>query len=92
MTDLKIFGILIALGYFFGKWAERRHYASIILREKKFAKLPTTSTKKPLGNRTVINTELACGRDVAVAFSRPSCTSPTCPTGNACFHLRAHRG
>lgn len=61
MIDLKILGILIALGYFFGKWAEKRHYKSIIKREKEFAKLPTTSTKKPLGNPMVAKAELVCG-------------------------------
>ena len=61
MTDLIILGTLISLGYFFGKWAEKSHYKSIIEREKKFAELPTISTKKPLGSSTVANAELVSG-------------------------------
>ena len=49
MPDLIIFIILLSLGYFFGKWAEKSHYASIIKREKKFLNLPATSFKKPIG-------------------------------------------
>lgn len=61
MNDLIILGTLITLGYVFGKWAEKSHYKSIIAREKKYAKLPTTSTKKPIGNQTVLTAELVCG-------------------------------
>lgn len=49
MGNLIIFFILLSLGYFFGKWAEKRHYKSIKEREKKFLKIPTTSFKKPIG-------------------------------------------
>ena len=61
MIDLIILGTLISLGYFFGKWAEKSHYKSIMEREKKFAKVPTTSTRKPLGKPTVVNGELVYG-------------------------------
>ena len=50
MIDLIIFIILFSLGYFFGRYAESRHYASIIEREKKFANLPTTNSKYLIGN------------------------------------------
>jgi len=49
MENLIIFIILLSLGYFFGKWAEKNHYNSIIEREKKFLNIPATSFKKPIG-------------------------------------------
>ena len=64
MTDLIILATLITLGYVFGKWAEKSHYKSIIEREKKFVNLPTTSTKKSLGNLTVVDAELVSGNVV----------------------------
>ena len=38
----------IALGYFFGRYAENKHYKSILEREGKFRKLPTANWKIPL--------------------------------------------
>lgn len=49
MTSLLYFLILLLLGYFFGKLAEKKHYNSIGLREKKFHALPITSSKYPIG-------------------------------------------
>lgn len=48
--DLLIFLTLIACGYFFGRMAEKKHYASIIERERRFRLLPTTSSKRPIGS------------------------------------------
>jgi len=50
MDSLIIFLVLIALGYVFGKMAEKNHYKSIIEREKKFLALPATSGKYPIGD------------------------------------------
>ena len=50
MVDLIVFIILFSLGYFFGRYAESRHYASIIEREKKYANIPTTNSKYLIGN------------------------------------------
>jgi len=50
MENLAIVGVLIALGYFFGRMAETKHYQSIRHREQAFLALPTTSSKKPMGN------------------------------------------
>ena len=50
MENLIIFVILISLGYFFGKIAERKHYKSIIAREQEFVEVPTTSSKYPIGD------------------------------------------
>jgi uncharacterized protein YbjQ (UPF0145 family) len=48
MGDLINFGIfvfLLAVGYFFGTWAERKHYKSIKEREQKFLHLPAVTAK-----------------------------------------------
>ncbi len=47
MLDLIIFATLLALGYFFGRLAETRHYKSIIKREKALARIPAIATKIP---------------------------------------------
>ncbi|MCA9473449.1 MAG: YbjQ family protein [Nitrospirales bacterium] len=49
MMDLAILATLIALGYFFGRMAESRHYQSIHERERHLLYLPTTSSKHPIG-------------------------------------------
>ena len=47
MVELIIFATLLALGYFFGRIAETRHYKSIIKREKALARIPAMATKIP---------------------------------------------
>ena len=65
MENLIIFFILISLGYFFGKMSERKHYASIIKRERDLLDLPTTTSKYPIGNVTNIdNAHLVQGNAV----------------------------
>ncbi len=53
MEQLIIFAILISLGYFFGRHAEKKHYKSIELRENNLIDLPTISGKKPIGNSPI---------------------------------------
>ncbi len=55
MESLIIFLVLLALGYVFGKIAEGRHYRSIRTREQAFLELPTVSSKKPVGNDSLIH-------------------------------------
>lgn len=43
--DLIIFLMLLALGYFAGTFAEKRHYRSIERREKALARLPAVTLK-----------------------------------------------
>lgn len=43
--DLIIFLMLLALGYFAGTWAEKRHFRSIERREKEMAHLPAVTIK-----------------------------------------------
>ncbi len=47
MADLIIFLSLLALGYGFGQYAERRHYRSIIERERHFNELPAIASRNP---------------------------------------------
>ncbi len=47
LINLLIFVILLALGYGFGKWAESKHYKSIIEREEKLNKLPAIASRFP---------------------------------------------
>jgi uncharacterized protein YbjQ (UPF0145 family) len=47
VLDLIIFLVLLGLGYFIGQWNERRHFASIRLRERQYAKVLAFATKYP---------------------------------------------
>jgi uncharacterized protein YbjQ (UPF0145 family) len=47
MTDLIIFLSLLALGYGFGRYAEKRHYRSIIERERRLNSLPAIASRNP---------------------------------------------
>lgn len=44
-----IFIILMATGYFFGSYAEKKHYQSILKREQLYLHLPATTSKRPIG-------------------------------------------
>ena len=45
--DLTFFAILFVVGYFAGRWNERRHYASIITREKALVGVLVFSNRFP---------------------------------------------
>ena len=45
--DLGIFLILLALGYFFGQYAERSHYRSILRRERESLNFPLLTLRSP---------------------------------------------
>lgn len=47
MGDILIFLTLLALGYGFGQYAEKKHYRSIIEREKHFNGLPAVASRTP---------------------------------------------
>lgn len=61
MADLIILIILLALGYFFGRMAEKRHYKSIFKREKQLRKIPVIASKFPPAYKIPRNTELVMG-------------------------------
>jgi len=46
--DIYIFLTLLVLGYGFGTFAEKRHFASIRKREEKLKEIPTIMLKRPL--------------------------------------------
>jgi len=61
MQDLIVFVTLLALGYFFGRVAESRHYRSIIEREKKYRNLLVIASKFPPAFKQPHQTTLVMG-------------------------------
>ena len=61
MSDIIIFLVLLALGYFFVSAAEAKHYKSIKKRELKFLRIPTTNKKFPMRSDEVVNSALVQG-------------------------------
>jgi uncharacterized protein YbjQ (UPF0145 family) len=49
MEILILWVVPILIGYIFGRRTEKKHYASIIEREKALLQLPTTTSKYPIG-------------------------------------------
>lgn len=45
--ELIIFLTLLILGYSFGQWAEKKHYRSIISREKTLNRIPAVASRYP---------------------------------------------
>jgi len=64
MYDLIIFLVLLALGYGFGRFAEQKHYKSIIKRERRLNSLPAIAMKTPPSVSTACNSELVSGNVV----------------------------
>lgn len=58
---------LIALGYFAGRRAERKHYASIHEREARFLRLPAVPTRTWDTRREVADARMVCGSVVVSA-------------------------
>jgi uncharacterized protein YbjQ (UPF0145 family) len=64
MYDLIIFVTLLALGYGFGRYAETRHYRSIIQREKALNRLPAIALRMPPVVSAAQKTQLVMGNVV----------------------------
>ncbi|MFK5913189.1 MAG: YbjQ family protein [Woeseiaceae bacterium] len=64
MYDLIIFLILLSLGYGFGRYAEKKHYKSIIKREKELSYIPAIASKIPPFRRQDLNSQLVAGNVV----------------------------
>lgn len=62
--DLIVVFILLILGYGFGRYAERRHYQSIIRREKDMRGMLTFSSKTPPQELRISNATLVGGNVV----------------------------
>lgn len=67
MFDLLSFFVLLALGYGFGRFAEQRHFRSIIAREKLLSDLPAIASKFPPAGLPPPATHLVCGSVVVSA-------------------------
>lgn len=61
MYDLIVFIVLLALGYGFGRYAESKHYKSIIKREKQLNSIPAIASKIPPFRRQDLNSQLVSG-------------------------------
>ncbi len=65
MIELIILVVLLALGYFFGQRNEKKHFKSIIEREKKSLNLPVVNLKTPPSiQRHTMHTTLVSGNVV----------------------------
>lgn len=63
--EIIILIIFLALGYIFGQRAEKKHFKSIIAREKATLKLPVVTMKTPPPiNQHDLNSELVAGNAV----------------------------
>lgn len=61
MYDLIVFLVLLALGYGFGRYAESKHYKSIIKREKQLNRIPAIASKIPPATNRDVNSQLVSG-------------------------------
>lgn len=61
MFDLIVFVTLLALGYGFGRYAESKHYKSIIKREKDLNRIPAVALRFPPVSATPYKVELVVG-------------------------------
>ena len=64
MYDLIIFILLLALGYGFGRYAESKHYKSIIKREQQLNNIPAIASKIPPFRRQDLKSQLVAGNVV----------------------------
>lgn len=67
MSDLIIFLVLMALGYGFGQYFERRHYRSIRLREAQFKDILIAQTKIPPSALTTNHDQFLVGGNVVIS-------------------------
>lgn len=61
MIDIIIFFSLLALGYGFGRYAESRHYQSILTREETLRSLPAIASKHLPADKAACATSLVAG-------------------------------
>ena len=64
MEQLILVAVLIILGYFFGRMAEKKHLASIREREVQWQALPTIMLKSPLNPEQIRDYRLVNGNAV----------------------------
>jgi len=64
MTNLIILITMIAMGFYFGRIAERRHYSSLSSREKAFRELQVLTIRRPPNIHCEYQSNLVCGSTV----------------------------
>lgn len=64
MYDILVFIILMMLGYFVGRYLEKRHYDSIRAREQGLMRLPASDIRKPLDPERVAKARFVSGNVV----------------------------
>ena len=64
MEQLILFAVLVLLGYFFGRNAERKHLQSIREREEAFRHLPAIMLKRPIDTDKIADYRLVNGSAV----------------------------
>ena len=62
--DFIIFISLLALGYFAGSWAEKRHYTSIEKREAGMLQMPIVNAKNGFGDEKASHAQMVQGSAV----------------------------
>lgn len=61
MSEIIIFLLLLAAGYGFGRQAEKKHYASIIEREKLLNRIPAIASRIPPHGNPNFDSQLVSG-------------------------------
>lgn len=61
ILTLVFWGLPITAGFIVGRSIEKKHYRSIVEREKAQLHLPTTDLRTPLGSGEVVRSELVSG-------------------------------
>ncbi|MGI1680238.1 MAG: YbjQ family protein [Cellvibrionaceae bacterium] len=64
MHDIYFFLILLVIGYFSGRWVEKRHFTSILKREEELANLLTFAKRYPHDLTDKSESTLVCGNVV----------------------------
>jgi len=61
MSDLIVLAALLALGYFFGRYYEKKHYKSIIKREAEYRHIAAIASRIPPVSPTPLTSMLVTG-------------------------------
>ncbi len=61
MADLIVLAALLALGYFFGRFYEKRHYKSILRREAEYRHIAAIASRIPPISQTPVASTLVTG-------------------------------
>jgi len=61
MADLIVVSALLALGYFFGRFYEKRHYKSIIKREAEYRHIAAIASRIPPVSQSPVESMLVTG-------------------------------